>query len=83
MVQLIFRSSPISVGVLVFGMMVTDSSFQFFGHCFVAIISLYMLVSGTASRSAYLVTRSVSEYARAHAQTHTLTATCYMHADPS
>ena len=25
----------------------------------------------------------LSEYARAHAQTHTLTATCYMHADPS
>ena len=25
----------------------------------------------------------LSEYARAHAQAHTLTATCYMHADPS
>ena len=25
----------------------------------------------------------VSEYARTHAQAHTLTATCYMHADPS
>ena len=35
------------------------------------------------SKSAVSIACFLSEYARTHAQAHTLTATCYMHADPS
>ena len=54
MVHEMFLRSPRPVGVLYFGITVTNSCFQISGHYLVAVISLKIFVSGMASRVAYL-----------------------------
>ena len=51
--------------------------------CLLLVLSICYLQISVRMRHVTFADSYLSEYARTHAQAHTLTATCYMHADPS